>query len=311
MLEPIKIPPEIEHLQQRGEIVFVVNMSGGKDSTATALAMREAGIPHHRVFADTRWEAPETYAYLDLLRKKIGPIDVCGYPGGMPAKIREGARFASRMQRWCTRELKIEPLRAYCDALEDRGLIVVTVTGIRHEEGTATNGRAQALECEDDASWGGWMWRPIRKWTIADVLAIHHRHGVPVNPLYQRGHERVGCFPCVMSNKEDIRLIAEHAPDRIAEIRELERAATEERHRRNGETPGRYTHPDATFFLTVQRDRGGAMNIDDVVAWSRTTRGGRQLPMFPAVPDGGCFRWGLCEAPAIASPAATEAPPRG
>jgi 3'-phosphoadenosine 5'-phosphosulfate sulfotransferase (PAPS reductase)/FAD synthetase len=79
-------------------------VSGGKDSTATALALVEAGIPHRRVFADTRWEAPETYDHLDMLRAKLGPIDVVGYPGGMPAKIREGARFASRMQRWCTRE---------------------------------------------------------------------------------------------------------------------------------------------------------------------------------------------------------------
>lgn len=286
-----------------GDVVFVCNMSGGKDSTATALALLEAGIPHRRVFADTHWEAPETYEHLDMLRAKLGPIDVVGYPGGMPAKIREGARFASRMQRWCTRELKIEPLRAYCDKIEAayRDLIIVTVTGIRAEEGTATNGRAELPEIEDDAAWGGWMWRPILTWTIADVLAIHHRHGVPVNPLYQRGHDRVGCYPCVMANKEDVRLVAEHAPERIAEIRALEQEVTAERSHRNEMTPGRYRDPAASFFLkAANRDTPGApiMTIDEVVTWSRTERGGRQLPMFPPVPDGGCFRWGLCEAPA-------------
>jgi hypothetical protein len=30
--------------------------------------------------------------------------------------------------------------------------------------------------------------------------------------------------------------------------------------------------------------------------------GGKQFPMFPPVPDGGCFRWGLCEAPAKEEP---------
>lgn len=296
----ISIPPQIRDLQAIGEVVFVCNMSGGKDSTATALALREAKIPHRRVFADTRWEALETYEHLDILRAKLGPIDVVGYPGGMPAKIREGARFASRMQRWCTRELKIEPLRAYCDAIEATGAIVVTVTGIRAEEGTAKNGRAEMAEVEDDTAWGGWMWRPIHKWTIADVLAIHHRHDVPVNPLYQRGHDRVGCYPCVMANKEDVRLVADHAPERIAEIRTLEQEVTTERRRRNIETPGRYSYPDASFFLkAVNRNIPDApvMSIDEVVAWSRTERGGRQLPMFPPVPDGGCFRWGLCEAP--------------
>lgn len=293
----IGIPSELRDL----DVVYVCNVSGGKDSTATALALLEAGIPHRRVFADTRWEAPETYAHLEILRAKLGPIDVVGYPGGMPAKIREGARFASRMQRWCTRELKIEPLRLYCDAIEAKGRDVVTVTGIRAEEGTDKNGRREMAELEDDPMWGGWMWRPIHKWTIADVLAIHHRHGVPVNPLYQRGHDRVGCYPCVMANKEDVRLVADHAPERIAEIRALEQEVTAERRRRNEQTPGRYSYPDASFFLkAVNRSVPGApvMTIDEVVTWSRTERGGRQLPMFPPVPDGGCFRWGLCEAPA-------------
>lgn len=294
----IQIPEQIAALG--AGVVFVVNMSGGKDSTAVALAMIEAGIPHRRVFADTRWEAKETYEHLDILREKLGPIDVVGYPGGMPAKIVEGARFASRMQRWCTRELKIEPLRAYCDAIESGDQIVVTVTGIRAEEGTKANGRAEAAEVEDDERWGGWMWRPIHKWTIADVLAIHHRHGVSVNPLYQLGHDRVGCYPCVMAAKEDVRLVADHAPDRIAEIRRLETLVTTERRRRNEDTPGRYAYPDASFFLkAANRSTPGApiMKIDEVVAWAQTERGGRQLPMFPSVPDGGCFRWGLCEAP--------------
>ena len=296
----IQIPQAIRDLQAIAPVVFVVNVSGGKDSTALALAFREADIPHRRVFADTRWEARETYEHLDMLAAKLGPIDVVGYPGGMPAKIREGARFASRMQRWCTRELKIEPLRAYCDAIEADGSIVVTATGIRAEEGTERNGRAKMPEIEDDERWGGWMWRPIHKWPIAEVLAIHHRHGVPVNPLYQRGHDRVGCYPCVMASKEDVRLVAEYAPERIAEIRELEEAVSAERVRRNEEKPGRYSHPAASFFLkAANRDTPGApiMSIDEVVAWARTDRGGRQLPMFTPVPDGGCFRWGLCEAP--------------
>ena len=59
--------------------VLVVSMSGGKDSTATALLMREAGIPCRYVFADTGWEAQETYDYLDMLRARLGiAIDVVG-----------------------------------------------------------------------------------------------------------------------------------------------------------------------------------------------------------------------------------------
>ena len=55
----------------------IASVSGGKDSTALILALREAEIPARHVFADTGWEAPETYEYLDLLRARLGiTIDV-------------------------------------------------------------------------------------------------------------------------------------------------------------------------------------------------------------------------------------------
>lgn len=244
------------------------------------------------VFADTGWEAPETYAHLDYLRSKLGPIDVVGVEGGMVARIRHRAGFPSRMQRWCTRELKVLPLRAYHDAIEAD---TVSVVGIRADESAA---RRDSLVFEDCDRWGGYVWRPIVDWTVEDVIAIHRRHGVAMNPLYHRGHNRVGCYPCVYSNKGEIALIAQHAPSRIDEIRALETECTSMRAERNTETPGRYAHPVASFF----QNRNGesvAMTIDDVVAWSRTERGGRQLPLLAPPPEGGCFRWGMCEAPSV------------
>jgi len=72
--------------------LLVANVSGGKDSTALMLALREADLPFRAVFADTGWEAPETYRYLDTLRSKIGPIDVVGVEGGMVARAVNRAR---------------------------------------------------------------------------------------------------------------------------------------------------------------------------------------------------------------------------
>ena len=60
--------------------VLIVSMSGGKDSTATALRVIESGLSARYVFADTGWEAPETYDYLDYLRAQLGiEIDVVDY----------------------------------------------------------------------------------------------------------------------------------------------------------------------------------------------------------------------------------------
>ncbi len=265
---------EVPGMVRQGEVVVITSLSGGKDSTAAFLALREAGVASRLVFADTGWEAAQTYEHLrGELAAKLGPIDWVGVAGGMLAKIRHRAGFPARMQRWCTRELKVAPLRAYHDriAAED-GRETVSVLGIRAEESAVP---AQLPIWEDSDEWGGWVWRPIRDWTVADVLAIHHRHGVAVNPLYRLGHERVGCFPCIYARKEEICLVAEHAPERIAEIDALEREVTEERARRNTETPGRYAHPGSRHTSRPARlhvaTRRGAVNSNQCRSGTSST----------------------------------------
>lgn len=287
-------------LPEEGRGLHVVaSVSGGKDSTALILALREAGIAARYVFADTGWESSVTYAYVDYLRVKLDvQIDVVGKPGGMVARIRHAAGFPGRMQRWCTRELKIEPLRAYHDALiEATGVETVSAMGVRADESEA---RAKMAEWEDEPegrrSWGGYLWRPLLRWSIGDVLAIHNRHGVKVNPLYQRGHNRVGCYPCLFATKEEIALIAEHDPQVIDMIDDLEIETSALRVARNAEQPGRYKHVDAQFFQ-VAHSRGLPVGIRAVVAWARTSRGGKQLPLLAPAPTGGCMRWGICDLP--------------
>lgn len=281
-------PPELDGLD------VIASVSGGKDSTALMLALREAEIPFTAVFADTGWEAPETYAYLDVLRARLGEVYVVKGKRQMIEAIRHRAGFPARMQRWCTRELKIDPLRDFHDEhMKRTGRETVSAMGVRAEESAS---RAKMPVVADDDDWGGWVWRPLLTWAVQDVIALHHRHGVPMNPLYEQGFDRVGCFPCIFARKEEIRLLPD---DRVDLIASLETEMTEERARRNALEEGRYAVCVATFFQTRDRKNAGAMGIHDIVAWSRTERGGRQLPLLQPVPTGGCMRWGTCEAPPI------------
>jgi len=286
---PIALPAE------GAGLTVIASVSGGKDSTALILALREAEIPARYVFADTGWEAPETYAYLDYLcvMLKIA-IDVVGVEGGMVARVRYRAGFPMRLGRWCTAELKMAPLRAYHDDVTaSTGAETVSAIGVRADESAA---RAKMVEWVDEpdvkGSWGGYIWRPLLRWSVSDVLGMHNRHGVKVNPLYQRGHDRVGCYPCILSSKEDIALVARYSPERIDEIRALEAEQVAAKSARNEAEPGRYKNELATFFQTS--DGSG---IDRVVEWARTNRGGRQLPLLAPPPKGGCMRWGICDLP--------------
>ncbi|NBW17206.1 MAG: hypothetical protein EBR82_55435, partial [Caulobacteraceae bacterium] len=239
--ERIAVPADVAGLD------IIASASGGKDSTSLLLALKEAQIPFRAVFADTGWEADETYEYLDLLRRLVCPIEVVRPTRDMVASIKHRAGFPARMQRWCTRELKIEPLRAFHDEhIARAGGETVSAMGIRAEESTdraampMLDDEPEWIDIVDDdgrpkrvRGWGGWVWRPLLSWTIDDVVAIHHRHGVPLNPLYLAGFDRVGCYPCIFSRKEEIRLLAQRSPERIALIEQLEREQTEERARRN------------------------------------------------------------------------------
>lgn len=279
--------------------VFVASVSGGKDSAALACEMKRladaTGIAVRYVFADTGWEAAETYEYLATIERVLGiTIDrVRSEHGGMLEIATRKAGFPTRQGRWCTTELKVKPLRAYHDRIAaELDCDTVSVVGIRAEESSA---RAELAEFEHDDRWGGYVWRPLIEWTVADVLAAHHRAGLPVNPLYRLGAARVGCWPCINESKGGVRLIAEHDPARIDLIDEKEHEFTAERARRNASGEGEFAHPRATFFMP--KEQGVPATIRDVVAWSRTSRGGVQLRLIQESPDSGCFRWGMCEPP--------------
>jgi 3'-phosphoadenosine 5'-phosphosulfate sulfotransferase (PAPS reductase)/FAD synthetase len=274
----------------------VASISGGKDSAAMSLHLRELGIEHDRVFCDTGWEAAETYDHVAYLADVLGPIATLRGERQMEELVAHKGMFPQRTRRFCTEELKVFPIMAYLDQRVAAGEDLVNAVGIRAGESAA---RSQMPEWEWSKGFDCEVWRPLISWSEADVIAIHQRHGVRPNPLYLKGASRVGCFPCIYARKSEIRFIAEHRPEQIVRIRKLEervQAAARARHEARGELE---TYHPPTFFQAPIRNAKGkrpCMPIDEVVAWSRTAHGGRQVELFaPAAGDEGCMRWGLCE----------------
>ena len=235
----------------------IVTMSGGKDSTAVALLAKEQGVDAIYAFADTGHEHPITYEHIDYLESELGikiqrckadfTKDIERKRGVVETKWRRDGvseekiekalavlqptgnpfldlclwkgRFPSTKARFCTEHLKIIPVHQQIlfPTLEKYGA-VETWVGVRADESQA---RAKLPDREMDDT-GTEIFRPILKWTVDDVFAMHRKHGITPNPLYTQGMGRVGCMPCISCNKEELRQISLRFPEEIERVAQWE-----------------------------------------------------------------------------------------
>ena len=93
----------------------VLGLSGGKDSSALAIYMRDRVPEMEYFFCDTGEELPETYDYLVRLESYLGkPIVRLNSDKGFSHwKTIYSDYLPSPQMRWCTRQLKIRPLELW------------------------------------------------------------------------------------------------------------------------------------------------------------------------------------------------------
>jgi 3'-phosphoadenosine 5'-phosphosulfate sulfotransferase (PAPS reductase)/FAD synthetase len=183
-----------------------VSISGGKDSTALAIHLKQScpELPLEFIFCDTGCELPETYDYLERLEALLGQkverlsaLDILGVqrkPGRTPFDIylKElyGGFLPSPRSRWCTRLLKIRPFEAYVG--DDHAYSYI---GIRADEDRpgyvaqkppviSQQANIQAVYPLRDQGVG-----------IGDVRRIIEQSGLAM-PSYYRWRTRSGCYFC-------------------------------------------------------------------------------------------------------------------
>lgn len=237
------------------EMHYLISFSGGKDSVATWLYVtKELGFKNVVcVFADTSHESKVTYDYVTMLRDDYGcPIvhvsgsdkqlseDYEHKPLTFAKLANHKHRFPSPTKRFCTTHLKMYPLRSYLEALQglepswpyfsDTEPIkidgdICMVSGVRADESPK---RANMVDFAWDTFMRTCRWLPIHKWTAKEVFDLHDKHGIPPNPLYKSGCSRVGCFPCIMAKKPELRAIALRDPEAFDDLAKMELEATPE-----------------------------------------------------------------------------------
>lgn len=300
----------------------VVGFSGGADSQATAAVVREQFPPEDIILLNTqagRNEHPITTEFIAWYSANVFPVievvplvkdwvrRISTASGNGQRGVNEGAtrdrlldveadtplfrleeeltfdrlaylagRFPSRTAQFCTEHLKLTPQIRWCEE-HLAGIEFERWVGVRCDESEA---RKDTPKRRWDETFRCYVNAPINCWTKAEVFAYLKHKGERINPLYTMGFNRVGCAPCINSGKDDVRNWAARFPEMIDKVRRWEKEV------------GR------TFFAPCVP--GYSINwVDDVVAWSKTYRGGRQPLLQFTEADaaaGTCVSsYGLCE----------------
>lgn len=212
--------------------------SGGKDSSATATfviwALREKLVPQPEsltiLYADTRQELPplqqtamrmltaferegwQTQVVLPKMDDRFF-VYILGY--GVPAP--------KNLFRWCTPQLKVEPMMNALQTLRDKsGSKLLSITGVRLGESAARDGRI-AVSCSKDSGECGQGWfqlatdasvadtlAPIVHWRLCHVFDWLYfedaRHGYPelqeIATVYGEEDLRTGCIGCNLVDED-------------------------------------------------------------------------------------------------------------
>ncbi|MEX2381624.1 MAG: phosphoadenosine phosphosulfate reductase family protein [Opitutales bacterium] len=194
------------------EVRHILSLSGGKDSTALAIYMRDKVPNLEYVFCDTHKELPETYEYLDKLQAYLGKkIEKLSAERGFDHWLGiYGDYLPSSRMRWCTKMLKIKPFEQYVG--DDQ---VVLYVGIRGDENrsayvsTKPNIKVVMPFKDDDID-------------LAGVNRILETSGIGL-PSYYEWRTRSGCYFCFFQRKKEWAELSRRHPELFEEAKKYEK----------------------------------------------------------------------------------------
>ncbi len=190
----------------------ILSLSGGKDSAALAVYMRDRVPEMEYVFHDTGKELPETYDYLARLEAILGrPIIPTTKNEGFDHWFTVyGDMLPSNGRRWCTKMLKLKPFEDYIGEEP-----VVNYVGLRADEA-----RTGYISTKPNIT----SRFPFREDGLvkADIIRILDESGLGMPPYLNWGRSRSGCFFCFYQQKIEWVRLKQHYPELYEKAKEYE-----------------------------------------------------------------------------------------
>lgn len=182
------------------KVRHILGLSGGKDSAALAIYMRNKVPEMEYFFCDTDKELPETYEFLDRLKARLGiKIEYLSSKRGFDHWLEVfGGVLPSPQVRWCTKYLKIFPLEQWIGS--DNVISYIAIRADEDREGYVSHKAniKPVFPFKEDGL--------IKE----DILNILDDSGIGM-PDYYRWRSRSGCYFCFFQRKyEWVKLSEEH-----------------------------------------------------------------------------------------------------
>jgi hypothetical protein len=191
----------------------LLGLSGGKDSAALAIYMRDRVPEMEYFFCDTGHELPEVYEYLNRLEAYLGRRIVRLDNGGRDFDhyLAVYKNFLPSPQaRWCTKHLKLEPFEHFAGDDE-----VYSYVAIRADED-----RGGYHSTKPNIT-------PVFPFKAAglvkrDVIRLLESSGLGL-PEYYKWRSRSGCYFCFFQRKiEWVHLLEKH-PELFEQAKQYEK----------------------------------------------------------------------------------------
>jgi len=249
----------------------LLGLSGGKDSSALAVYMRDRVPEMEYFFSDTGKELPETYAYLDLLEAFLGKPIVRLNMDNDDSKNRDfdhwltlyGGLLPSSQVRWCTVNLKIRPFEEYVG--EDKAYHYIAIRADEDRVGykPPTTSSLRNIEPKYPFKENGI--------TKEDVYRILEESGLGL-PDYYQWRTRSGCYFCFFQRKSEWVGLLEQHPDLFELAKAYEKF--------NPETGERFTWGQGESLEELsdpERIKQIKVNTEKAMASKKTAKPNRSL----------------------------------
>lgn len=234
----------------------IIFASYGNDSVALVQWCFERGVGDATVvYSDTGWASDD---WDQRVRKMEGWVKGLGFDYdrtssiGLEQLVKNKKGWPRQGMQFCTIELKIKPALAWLDK-NDPEKKAVCLVGVRREESLSRRAFPEKLDVSPNHG-GRALWAPLVDMTNNERNALLSRAGVEPLP-----HRSMECFPCVNSNRADLRQLSLDS-SRVAEI---ERIETELGFTSNGKA--------RTMFRPASKM--GATGIREVIRWAESDHG--------------------------------------